>query len=215
MARPFLSDDERAVRSAQLLQAARQLFQVSQELPSVAAIAQAAGVAKGSVYLFFGSKEEIFIALLEDSFASLLAVIIPGVHGLTADPRAAAEDFSLLYAYALANVPELLPLAAMANSVLEKNLPVAKMLAFKERLASGLEAAAAALSAGQLGLHRMQAIDLLLRTWSLTLGLWQALDFPQELRPHLKVSPLDVFDRDFFVEVSDSVRVMWIGTLTG
>ncbi len=213
MPRPFLNDDERALRRSQLLAAAHELFRSSRQLPSVAAIAQAAGVAKGSVYLSFGSKEEIFIALLEDSFASLLGIIVPGIRHLPADAAVAAERFSSVYANAIAKMPDLLPLAGMTNAVLEKNLPVPVMLAFKGGLATGLGMAATALAESDLALAQSQGVDLLLRTWSMTLGLWQALDIPKELRAHVRRPPLDVFDRNFSAELTQAVRAFWLGSL--
>ena len=214
MARPHLNDEERSLRRAQLLAAARELFDASRELPSVAAIAEAAGVAKGSVYLSFASKEEIFIALLEDSFTSLLGVVVPALGALPGQAGAAAEQFSTLYAQAVAANPHLLPLAGMTNAVLEKNLPVPAMLAFKNGLARGLDMAASALSQSRLGVDRAKGIDLLLRTWSLTLGLWQTLDFPVELRSHLRRAPLSVFDRDFTSELRQAVCALWVGSLS-
>ncbi len=179
----------------------------------MAAIAQSAGIAKGSVYLSFSSKEEIFVALLEDSFASLLSIIMPSMNSLPPTTHGAAEQFALLYSQAVSQTPDLLPLAGMTSAVLEKNLPVPAMLAFKEGLASGLEAAAIALSQSALALDPAKGIELFLRTWSMTLGLWQALDFPKELRAHLHQQPLNVFDRDFEVELTQAVRAVWIGTL--
>lgn len=213
MARPSLNDTERAQRRARLIAAARERFGQTRELPSVASIAEAAGVAKGTVYLSFQSKEEIFIALLEDRFASLIGAVAPAIGLLPADPRTAAERFSSLYADAVAATPELLPLAGMTNAVLEKNLPLQAMLAFKKGLVAGLDTAASALSHSELRLDRAQGVDLLLRTWSMTLGLWQALDFPHELRAHLKRAPLKVFDRDFPTELKKAVCSVWMGSL--
>jgi len=213
LARPVLSDKERAARRALLLQAARQLFQVSRELPSVAEIAETAGVSKGSVYLFFASKEEMFVALLEDSFTSLLTTLYPGLVRLPSDRQAAVERFCAIYMDALVDNPDLLPLAAAANAVLEKNLPVPAMLAFKERLASGLSGAAAALSDAPLGLGSQEAIDLLLRTWAITLGLWQTLYVPEELSVHLAHAPLNLFKRDFLLDLRQSLLIFWSGSL--
>ena len=179
----------------------------------MASIAQAAGVAKGSVHLSFRSKEEIFIALLEDSFASLLRIVVPAIGQLPADARTAAERFSSLPADAVASTPDLLPLAAMTNAVLERNLPVPAMPAFKEGRAAGLDMAASALLHSELRLDRGRSVDRLLRTWSMTPGLCQALDFPQELRAHLNRPPLRVFARDFSSALTQAVRAIWIGSL--
>jgi hypothetical protein len=140
--------------------------------------------------------------------------VVPGLETLPAQAGAAAEQFSRLYARAVADTPDLLPLAGMTNAVLEKNLPVPAMLAFKQGLATGLDMAAASLSQSKLRLERSAGIDLLLRTWSMTLGLWQTLDFPSELRSHLRRGHLQVFDRDFASELRQAVAAIWLGSLT-
>ncbi len=213
MARPSLNDDERTQRRVHLLAKARSLFRASRQLPSVAAIAEAAAVAKGTVYLSFSSKEEIFIALLEESFSGLLAQLIPVLARLRAPAGVAAAQFANAYTRMVSGDPDLVPLAAMANAVLEQNLPLSALLTFKEGLAHGLGNAADALSQSALRIDRDRSVDLLLRTWSMTLGLWQALDYPAEVRPYLRRLSLAVFNRDFQVELTQAVRVIWLGSL--
>lgn len=214
MARPTLNDDERAERRAQLLAAAHALFRQTRELPSVARIAEVAGVAKGSVYNSFSTKEEIFVALLEDSFSGLLAGAVDTIAALPRGAGAAAEAFADGYVAAIARFPDLLPLAGMTNAVLEKNLPVDAMLRFKTGLAAGLEAAGAALESNGRRLPHGNGADLLLHTWSLTLGLWQALDYPAAIRPRMRRADLAVLDRDFGKDLHAAVKALWRGALT-
>ena len=213
MARPTLNDDERAERRAQLLAAAHALFRQTRELPSVAQIAESAGVAKGSVYNSFSTKEEIFVALLEDSFSGLLGEMLPLIGTLPRGANACAEAFADRYAAAMARFPDLLALAGMTNAVLEKNLPVDAMRRFKVGLAAGLAAAGAAVEQGGRRVAHGTGADLLLQTWSLTLGLWQALDFPAPMKAQLQCAELAIFDRDFMTELRAAVRVLWRGAL--
>jgi AcrR family transcriptional regulator len=213
MARPSLSDEERTQRRVHLLAAARPLFRAARELPSVAAIAAAAAVAKGAVYLSFASKEEIFIALLEDSFSGLLGQLNPVLLTLPASPGSAAETFSAAYTKMVSGDQDLLPLAGMANAVFERNLPLPAMLTFKEGLARGLGSAAGTLSRSALRVDLDRGTDLLLRTWSMTLGHWQTLDHPKELRPYLRRGTLSVFNRNFQDDLRQAVRAVWIGSL--
>lgn len=113
------------------------------------------------------------------------------------------------------SVPDLLPLASMTNAVLERNLPLPAIVKLKEGLASGLHATADALSQGALRLDRSRAVDLLLHTWSMTLGLWQTLDCPREVQPLLQPSSVTLFDRDFATELQQVVRALWLGALRG
>ncbi len=214
MARPTLSDDERAERRRQLLAAAHALFRTTGELPSVSLIAESAGVAKGSVYNSFSTKEEIFVALLEDRFSGLLAQVIATIATLPRGAARAAETFADGYAAAVAQYPDLLALAGMTNAVLEKNLPMDAMLHFKTGLAAGLQAAGAALEQRDRKIARGAGADLLLHTWSLTLGLWQALDFPIAMKPKMKRAELAILDRDYMVELRAAVFALWRGALT-
>ena len=214
MARPTLNDDERAERRRQLLAAAHALFRAKGELPSVALIAESAGVAKGSVYNSFSTKEEIFVALLEDRFSGLLAQVIATIATLPRGAKAAAEEFADSYAASVAQYPDLLALAGMTNAVLEKNLPMEAMLNFKTGLAAGLQAAGEALEQRDRKIARGAGADLLLHTWSLTLGLWQALDFPVAMKPQMKRPDLAILDRDYMIELRAAVFALWRGALT-
>ncbi len=72
MTQPARLDEDKVARRAAILAAARGLFlENSRELPSAARIADAAGLAKGTVYLYFRTKEEIFAALLGQDFADM------------------------------------------------------------------------------------------------------------------------------------------------
>ncbi|WP_374592767.1 TetR family transcriptional regulator [Aquabacterium sp.] len=219
MPRPTLNDDDRAQRRRQLLDAAHALYQRRQALPTVAEIAQAAGVAKGTVYLSFGTKEEIFIALLDDGFAQLLGTLLPQLQQLPRQAEAAAAAFAAGFSASLRTLPDLLPLAAMTNSVLEKNLPLDTLLDFKTRVMGGLMMAGAQLEAHlPLLLEPDQGSDLLRRTWALTQGLWQLSDCPTPMKPHL-IEALTargvphVYDRDFHDELQTALTLLWRGTL--
>ena len=214
MARPTLNDDERAERRQQLLTAAHGLFRASRTLPSVAEIASSAGVAKGSVYRWFSTKEEIFLALLEDSFSGLLAQVLSHIESLPSTPPEAAACFAASYAQALAQFPDLLPLAGMTNAVLEKNLPLEAMLQFKQGLADSLRAAGSALERGGRRFTQGDGADLLLHTWSLTMGLWQALDFPCDIRAQMQSPELMILNRDFMTELRIAVQALWRGALS-
>lgn len=218
MPRPTLNDDERAQRRSQLLAAAHHLYRERKALPTVAEIAQAAGVAKGTVYLSFGTKEEIFIALLEDSYAQLLQGALPVLQDLPPDPIDAAHLFATFYADALGALPDLLPLAAMTNSVLEKNLPLQAMLDFKLLVHQAMDQVGAAIEQRLPCLRPGGGSDLLMRTWALTLGLWQARDCPEPIVAHLAEHPehplaRHLLGQDFADELAATVRQFWVGAL--
>ncbi|PWF43993.1 TetR/AcrR family transcriptional regulator [Massilia glaciei] len=211
MGRNAMSDEEKEGRRRVLLAAAHRLYRERGVLPPVADIATAAGLAKGTVYLYFRTKEKIFVALLEDALGSLFARLLPALDRLPRGGRDTAKAFADHYVRLIADSADLLPLAALANAVLEQNLPVEPMRRFKTGLARAL---------GQAGRHLEQRTGLapggsgetlLLHTYSLTLGLWQALSYPEPLRALLQEESLRGLARDFEPELHIGVHRLWLG----
>ncbi len=211
MARNALSEDERESRRQILLEAAHRLYRERGVLPPVADIATAAGLAKGTVYLYFRTKEEIFVALLEDGFARLFAALGPVLDGLPRGGAAVAAQFARHFGQLVAASGDLLPLAALANAVLEQNLPVEPMRRFKTALAQGIAAAGARLEAHTGLAPAGSGETLLLHTYALTLGLWQALSYPAALKILLKEPELRGLDRDFANELENAIAALWRG----
>ena len=74
--------EDKEVRRHALLDAAEALFlEHPDRMASVAEVAQAAGVAKGTVYLYFPSKEEMLLALHERHMAHYFAALMKLLDG--------------------------------------------------------------------------------------------------------------------------------------
>ncbi len=134
MARPI--DPHR--RSA-ILDAARTVFlEQGYAGERMAAIAERAGVASGTVYLYFSSKEALAAALADDFFVRLDTALQPAMVQLN-NPAAvrAAVETALLFAIAEHDLLRLLRLA-VGLTPLARSLPGRRALA--ERLAASLEA---------------------------------------------------------------------------
>jgi AcrR family transcriptional regulator len=215
VARTALSDDERESRRQVVLAAAHRLYRERGALPPVADIASAAGLAKGTVYLYFRTKEEIFVALLEDGFARMFAALEPLLDSLPRGGPAVAGAFAAGFGRLIADSGDLLPLAALANAILEQNLPVEPMRRFKLALANGLAATGARLETHTGLTPPGSGETLLLRTHALTLGLWQALSYPAGLRSLLQEPGLRGLDRDFGTELEGAVAALWRGHFNG
>lgn len=213
MTRRARDDDAKQARRADILQAARRLFLSDErQLPSVARIAEAAGLAKGTVYLYFATKEEIFIALLDEEFSNLLTAI-----GEAFKPSAVATEqvqavIARMVDY-LDEHPEFLSLDALAYSVLEQNLPEQVVRTFKLNLTRRLTLAGQLLDAA-LGLQTGRGTQLLLRSYALIRGLWQTLDYPAPLQALLADPAFSVIRPPFRDELAASLQEYWRGALT-
>jgi AcrR family transcriptional regulator len=170
-------------------------------------------MAKGSVYLSFRTKEAIFIALLQDGFERLFNGLLPLLRSMPTEPSAAARYMAPALADALAGQRELLSLASMANAVLEQNLPLAEMLAFKRSLVQGLAQAGDLLEARAPRLAGRGAA-FLLHTWGLCIGLWQALDAHPGLIALRDQPDLAILCLDFRTELHRALHALWLGALS-
>lgn len=213
MARIAMSDEDKLLRRGDLVAAAHRLFRRKKQLPTVADIAKEAGIAKGTVYLYFSTKEEIFIALLEDDFSRLLSQAPMLLDNLPSQIELAVSYFAQLYCQAVQALPNLLPLAAISNGVLEQNLPFAAMTRFKLFLAQQLATNGQLLEQHFPQLPQGAGASLLLRTYALTLGLWQTLSYPPAFLEQLSLDTFKILKRDFNHELQMAVKQLWLGAL--
>jgi AcrR family transcriptional regulator len=172
--RAYGSEDKQARRAA-ILQAAAALYGDGHgDLPTVQVIAQASGLAKGTVYLYFRSKEAIFSALLLDGWSKVVGLVEN-----TFAPSLAEHDGSPTGTFLAAYVAHLdkhrglLRLDAL-RPVLERGLDLDALADFKRTFVERLVAGGALIDRS-LGLKEGKGVKLLTRTHALTCGLWQSL----------------------------------------
>lgn len=213
MSRPALNEEERTSRRAALLDAAQRLYRDRGTLPTVLDIARAAGMAKGAVYLWFRSKEEIFVALLESNFLALIARLMPVIESLDTNPARAAGSFAAQYSKLLDEFPDLLPLASISNNIFKGNLPVESLSHLNRNLGAALSEAGEVLERRVGSLFPGQGSTLLFRTWTLTVGLWHVLALPEALRKLLDAPALSVSHRQFSKELLTAVTQLWKGAM--
>jgi AcrR family transcriptional regulator len=85
---PKIAEEARAARRDQIIAAAAECFARSgYHVTTMADIAEAAGVSKGTPYLYFASKEALFIALYEEWDCGLAARVDAAVGGLAEPAR--------------------------------------------------------------------------------------------------------------------------------
>src|SRR5260370_32418343 len=85
-----MADEARAARRDQIIAAAAECFaRAGYHATTMAGIAEAAGVSKGTPYLYFPGKEALFIALYEEWDCGLAARVDAATGGRPAPPRPA------------------------------------------------------------------------------------------------------------------------------
>lgn len=212
-ARHAHAPDDKEARRHVILAAARDLFNAGDgTLPAAASIAAAAGLAKGTVYLYFRTREEIFIALLLQSCLDVMGEIETA---FTATPgRRGDKVAAFLRAYVghVVRHPELTRLDAICYGVLEKNLEADKLRAFKTAFVIRLAQVALVIEQA-LRLPAGHGTRLLLRSFALTRGLWQTSS-PGE-SPLAESDPqLALLHPPFEAELADALAEYWRGALS-
>jgi AcrR family transcriptional regulator len=207
--RRAIYDDEKDARRGELLAAARRLFlERDGRLATVHEVADHAGVAKGTVYLYFRTKEELYVAQYEELMVALLERIRAVCASARSDEQIRAGIVDALCHFVAAH-PELLRLGGLMNGVLEQNVGDEFVEGYKTRLGAALIATADALVAA-LSLSMEDATQLVLRTYAMAVGLWQQADLPDVVRKLLKRRPdLGFYEIDFASELRSALALLW------
>ena len=213
MARHAIGSEDKQARREVILGAANALFNAGNgSLPAVAEIATAAGLAKGTVYLYFRTKEEIFVALLMRDLEIALggiATTFTTIRGRRGDKVAA---FLATYVGHLRAHPELLRLDALGYGVLENNLDPAKLREFKLAFVDLLTQTGTSIETA-LRLSPGRGVSLLMRTFALTRGLWQSshpYGQPTAMAAEPMLAPLYP---NFETELTEALNEYWRGAL--
>ena len=202
---------QKEARRQELLSAAEGLFMEGDgTLPSVAAVARAAGLAKGTVYLYFRTKEEIFLGLLEWRLVEWITDVQEGLAAAASPPDSdATVDAVCRYLFA---EPSVLALASYGKSTLEHNVDMDRYVEFKRAVNESL---------GRLGaeVHRINpslppdvATRLLLHSYAFVVGLWQFTSTSPERREAMAKAGATSMQLDFKTEVRRGLLALWRGT---
>ncbi len=175
----------------------------------VSEIASAAGVADGTIYLYFKSKEELFLATLERELASwfdALALELVSTAALDA-PR-----FGEAVAHSLSERESLADLLTILHTVLERNIEVSTAIAFKQMLRDKVVAGGRVVEQVLTDLRPGDGARLLVRVHALVVGLRQ-MSAPSALVSQVleqeQFAPLRVdFAPDLAGTITDLVRGM-------
>jgi AcrR family transcriptional regulator len=140
---------------------------------TMAEVAARAGLAKGTLYLYFETKEELLLTLLE---ARLDAWFDTLDAGLDEDGTWDAVRAAALICAALERQPALTRLLPIAASILEHNIPLERARTYKERILARSQRSAALLEQRLSFLAPGDGLWLLLQIYALVVGLGQMAD---------------------------------------
>ncbi|MBB6125301.1 TetR/AcrR family transcriptional regulator [Sphingobium subterraneum] len=166
-------NEDKLARRQTILAAAARLFEESGALPTAKEIAEAAGLAKGTVYLYFETKEEIFATLLLNGWTSVADEIDAAWSKAAGSRQDKIDVFLRAWIGALSERRKLLELDALGYGMLDRNLDreISERLkhTFLQRLGQS-----GALIDSAFSLVSPRGLQILMRSYALMRGLWQS-----------------------------------------
>lgn len=140
-------------------------------------LAQNAGLAKGTLYLYFTTKEQLFLAMLEERLTDLLLRMENALAGLRpGNPRTVAEAIVV----AVAQDWDVLPLMLLWEPVLEHNVDLQSVLEFRRRLTPHLDRLGQRLES-TLPELRGRGVETLVQLRAYMAGVQQMVSSPPEV----------------------------------
>ncbi len=206
--------EDKAARRAAILQAANFLFVAGEgSLPTAAEIASATGLAKGTVYLYFRTKEEIFAALLLEGWIAVMQETEAHFQTKKGSRTAKVDAFLTALVAHLEGHPELLRLDALGYGVLEKNILRDTLKAHKAEYMIHLEKTGGVIDAA-LRTAEGRGLELLMRTYALTRGLWQSYQHKEEALLAGVIVSHPFVEKPFGRELREALTEYWRGALS-
>ncbi|WP_164017762.1 TetR/AcrR family transcriptional regulator [Pyxidicoccus trucidator] len=203
-------DEDKEARRRLILEEALTLYQATSYADvKMADVAERAQLAKGTVFLYFPTKEALFLALLEDLlfawFARLDGLLEHG-EGRWTGPRLART-----VAESLEGEESLTRLLAMLQTVLEQNVTAEQLRPFKERLLGALLSTGARVEQRLSFLKDGDGPRFLVHLHALVTGLRQMADLAPVTREVLALPHMAPLKVDFTAELTTALATLLRG----
>lgn len=202
--------EDKEERRRNILGAAREIWAGGASFATfnMGEVAERAGLAKGTVYIYFATKEALLLELLREEIAAWLDVVDARLdQGGTWTPRRVAQ----LLAETLDERPLLTHLLALMSSILEHNVPEDVTVAFKTFLRDRVAATGARLERRLGFLREGEGARVLVLCHALVTGLQPMADPPATVAKVLERADLAMFRVDFAKELTAAVWALLLG----
>jgi AcrR family transcriptional regulator len=206
-----VTGDQRQERRQVLLDAAWQLFQnTPYEQVSITDVARAAKLAKGTIYLYFNTKETLFLAVQEQQLKEWFDALEEEF--LTLTGRADATEVAYVICGTLSVRPALARLLAILHVILEQNIDYPTALAFKQMLLERITLLGEKLETCLPNLQPGQGAQAAMWIYTFLLGLHQLTNPAPVVREVIQNEPgMEVFSFDFCAECKAVITTILTG----
>ncbi|MGA9852799.1 MAG: TetR/AcrR family transcriptional regulator [Gammaproteobacteria bacterium] len=205
-----VTDEQKQARRTDILKIAMARFD---ELPydelTMDRIAADADLAKGTLYLYFRSKEELFLALYEKELSRWFDELDAGLE--KSRSNASFDSVVQLMSVSLQDRSSFLRLMAILHTVLECNVDHATVRRFKGRLKERMLRTGALLEACLPFLKPGQGADLLLKFDALVIGFQHLAEPSEVVEAVIKEPELALFRVNLTEQLLGTLRTLLMG----
>lgn len=203
-------EEDKELKRQSILDAAEALLNLGKyTLPSASEIASKAGLAKGTLYLYFRTKEEIYLALLAEGFANWLETIKDELMAASPSIEATLGSYSL---FCVKN-PKIIFLASLSPAILELNISEEMAYLFKKKLADEIREIGELMTKAFPRLSLEHARKLFINSYALTIGLWQHTHPAPIIEKVFKREEVSILLMNFQEDLYSALEVLWRGSL--
>ena len=206
------SDQDKTARREHLLEVAAQLW-AEKNFASItmSEVAIKANLAKGTTYLYFQTKEELLLALLERELQSWFFELFTR---LNTKPDFTPKEFAKLVVKSLETRQTFIRLLCIQASILEHNIGFERALEFKYFLLEHANNGASLLETKLEFLKRGEGIVLLQRINALIIGFYDLANPNEVVQTVLEKPELKPLRLDFFKQLQTTLETLLIGLET-
>ena len=207
------SAEDKDLRRAQLIAAATQLFADADfDAITIARVADAAGVAKGTAYIYFATKEALFLELVRAELLLWLDDLVLKLRRLRA--RNLSDAVPAAMARSLVERPALCRLLILLHTVIEPKIDAASAVDFKYFLRDLLSRISAEIVNKLPAMQTEQAQTLVMQMHALVISVAQLSSPPPVIAQVIADNPeLQFMQIDFESFLRSTLTTLVRGTL--
>lgn len=200
IAKRAISDEQKEQRRDDIVNAAKTLFdERTFESIKITDIARKAEVAKGTIFIYFKTKEQLFLELamkeFESWFNEMNAFLKEYTNGLQRDnPIDELTDF---IRYSIKNRLTLLRLISILHTVLEKNIDLENAIRFKKFLYENILNTGDLLERHMIFLKPGQGPELILSMYTFIVGSQNISELSPTIKEAIEINGFEIFNVNF------------------
>ncbi|MBP8083295.1 MAG: TetR family transcriptional regulator [Spirochaetes bacterium] len=194
-----VTDEQKFEKTELILSAAAKLFETEKyERITIEKIAKKAGVAKGTVFIYFKTKEEIFLSIAEKEIKNWKMYLIDLFSSSCPDgKKLSAENLCGILISSLER-NNFIKLISILDDTLEQNIDFNKALQFKKYVKTEMEEISELIENFSDKIKSGNGILILNSLYTCAIGAFKVSNPSDTVKKVTKKSGMEIFDRNFY-----------------